>query len=87
MMISGGHAMNHRWLLSSGVLLVLLLGSHLSDRAQDVPSQTPQDPSKNSAAEHARHAFALGVMRTINTAEAVDQMTYGHYSDWQLLFE
>ncbi len=58
----------------SAALLVLILGTSPSQFAQGRPNQ--QD-----------HALALGLLRTINTAEATDFAEGGSYVSWDTLRE
>ncbi len=67
----------HRVILSS-VLLVLFLGVQTPQFAQD----TSTGPAN---ADQARRRVALGLLRTINTAEVVELQNYGSYASWQTL--
>src|SRR6266852_2398888 len=67
----------HQVILSTG-LLVLFLGVLTSQNAQDVPTGAEKS-------DRLRHQFAVSLLRTINTAEAVDQTKFGSYSSWQIL--
>jgi hypothetical protein len=58
----------------SAVLLVLILGTSTSQFAQERPDQ--QD-----------HTLALGLLRTINGAEAADFAERGSYVSWDTLRE
>jgi hypothetical protein len=69
----------HRGILSS-VLLVLFLGVQTPQFAQD----TPTGPAN---ADQARRRVALGLLRTINTAEVMELNNYGSYASWQNLLE
>jgi hypothetical protein len=69
--------MKKRLVILNAVLLVLFLGVVKSQNAQDVPT------SEN--ADQLRRMLAISLLRQINTAEAVDQSTYGSYSSWQPL--
>jgi hypothetical protein len=70
--------MKKRWTILSAVLLILFQGFLPSQYAQDIPT----DAGK---ADQLRHQFAVSLLRTLNTAEAVEQSTYGSYSPWQTL--
>jgi hypothetical protein len=67
----------HRILLST-VLLVLALGVLTPQFAQDA-SPGPERPDPK------RRSIMLGLVRTINTAEVVEQTTYGSFASWQTL--
>ncbi len=58
----------------SAALLVLILGTSPSQFAQERPNE--QD-----------HTLALGLLRTINTAEAADFAEGGSYVSWDILRE
>ena len=70
--------MKKNQVILSTVLLVLFLGVLTSQSAQDVPSSAEKS-------DRLRHQFAVSLLRTINTAEAVEHSTYGSYSPWQTL--
>lgn len=70
---------NHRILLITG-LLILALGSVASQFAQDT-SSGPRKPDPE------RRALLIGLVRTINTAEAVERGKYGSYGSWRTLLE
>jgi hypothetical protein len=73
-----GEPMKKRWVIPNAVLLMLFLGVLTSQNAQDVSTGAEKtDPL--------RHQLAIALLRTINTAEVVDQSTYGFYSSWQTL--
>jgi hypothetical protein len=60
------------------VLLVFLLGVPTPQFAQDTstgPTQSDQE----------RLHVAIGLVRTINTAEVVERSTYGSFASWQTL--
>jgi hypothetical protein len=59
-------------------LLVLLPGVLSSQFAQNVPTSFGN-------ADEPRKAAALGLIRTINTAEVVEATTYGSFAPWQTL--
>ena len=59
------------------LLLVLFIGVTAS-QSQDVPT-TSEKPDR------LRHQLAITLLRTINTAEVVEQTTYGSYSPWPTL--
>lgn len=67
----------HQVILST-VSLVLLLGVLTPQFAQD----TSTGPAN---ADQAGHRVAIGLLRTINTAEVVEHTTYGSYASWQTL--
>jgi hypothetical protein len=60
------------------MLLVLFFGVLTPQFAQD----TLTNPSKPDLVRRAR---SVGLLRTINTAEAVDHSKFGSYSSWQTL--
>jgi len=62
----------------STVLLVLFLGVLTSQNAQDAPVGAEKS-------DRLRHQFAVTLLRTLNTAEAVEHSTYGLYAPWQTL--
>jgi hypothetical protein len=68
--------MKERWMILTAVLLMLFLGITCSQNAQEAPAQ----PDKL-----ARQGTAVGLLRTINTAEIVDLSTYGSFSSWEIL--
>ena len=70
--------MNKRLLILSAVLLVFLLGVQTPQFAQD----TSTGPTKS---DQERHSVAIGLLRTINTAEVGELSTYGAYSSWPTL--
>jgi hypothetical protein len=67
----------HRVILST-VLLVLFLGLLTSQFAQDTPTR----PEKT---DQARRQVAIGLLRTINTAEVTHHATNGPFVIWQTL--
>ena len=70
--------MNKCLLILSAVLLVFLLGAQTPQLAQD----TSTGPRKS---DQERHSVAIGLLRTINTAEVGELSTYGAYSSWPTL--
>jgi hypothetical protein len=68
--------MSH-WLTRTFISCLLSLGM--------LSSQLPQNPASTGKAEVDRHERAVGLLRTINTAEASDFATYGAYGSWQTL--
>jgi hypothetical protein len=64
----------------STVLLALALGTPASQFAQDASTGTEKSDQQSRD-----RALALGFVRTISTAEAVDFSTYGSYASWQTL--
>lgn len=71
--------MKKRWVILNAVLLMLIPGVLTSQYAQDVPGTGAEK------SDPLRHQVAIALLRTINTAEVVDQSTYGSYSSWQTL--
>lgn len=65
--------MNNRWVIPTALILWLFLGASTTQNAQDV--RTGAETS-----DRPRHEFALGLLRTINTAEAVEHSKYGAYA-------
>jgi hypothetical protein len=64
--------------ISSLLLLALFLAVLTPQFAQDVVTNPPSpDPE--------RRAFAVSLLRTINTAEVVEVSTYGSYASWETL--
>ena len=70
--------MKKRCVTLSTVLFVLFLGVLTPEFAQD----TPADHSK---ADQARRMIAIGLLRTINTAEVVYHTKNGSFVIWQTL--
>lgn len=70
--------MNKRLLILSAVLLVFLVGAQTPQLAQDAS----KGPTKS---DQERHSVAIGLLRTINTAEVGELSTYGAYSSWPTL--
>ena len=70
--------MNKRLVILSTVLLVFLLGVQTPQFAQD----TSTGPTKS---DQERHGVAIGLLRTINTAEVGELSKYGAYSSWPTL--
>jgi len=70
--------MNKRLLILSALLFVILLGV--------ATPQFPQDTSTGPAkSDQERHSVAIGLLRTINTAEVGELSKYGVYSSWPTL--
>lgn len=67
----------HRVILST-VLLVLFLGVLTPQFAQD-PTSGPEKPNLE------RRSHAIGLLRTINTAEVGELSNFGSYASWQAL--
>jgi hypothetical protein len=70
--------MTKRLVILNVILLMLFPGVLTSQYAQDVPP----GPEKS---DRLRQQLAISLLRTINTAEVVDQSTYGSYSSWRTL--
>jgi hypothetical protein len=70
--------MNKRLPILSAVLLVSLLAVQTPQFAQD----TSTGPAKS---DQERHSVAIGLLRTINTAEVGELSKYGAYSSWPTL--
>jgi hypothetical protein len=70
--------MTQRLLIFSIVLLVFLLGVQAPQFAQD----TSTGPAKS---DQDRQRVAIGLLRTINTAEVGELSKYGTYSSWPTL--
>jgi hypothetical protein len=64
--------------ISSVLLLALFLGVLTPQFAQDTLTNPPRPDLE-------RRAFAVGLLRTINTAEVVELYKYGSYASWQTL--
>ncbi len=64
--------------ISSVLLLGLFLGVLTPQFAQDVVTNPPSPHPE-------RHAFAVSLLRTINTAEVVELYKYGSYASWETL--
>src|SRR5579863_325710 len=64
--------------LLTTVLLVLMFGVLVPQFAQNAPTG-PGNPDRE------RRATAIGLMRTINTAEVTEVTTYGSFAAWQTL--
>jgi hypothetical protein len=64
--------------LFSALVLVLTLGFLTPQFAQDAPNSPPTP-------DQARHALAIGFLRTINTTEVVEHTTYGAFASWETL--
>src|SRR5260370_24330474 len=72
--------MKKRWITLNAVLLTFFAGVLTFQNAQDVPPGAEKS-------ERLRHQFVMSLLRTINTAEGVDQTKYGSYSSWQTLLQ
>jgi hypothetical protein len=70
--------MNKRLVILRTVLLVCLLGVQTRQFAQD----TSAGPAKS---DQERHRVAIGLLRTINTAEVGELSKNGAYSTWSTL--
>lgn len=70
--------MKKSWFLVTAILLMMLPRVMNSQNAQDVSYD-----AGNS--DRPRRELAIALLTTINTAEVVDQSTYGSYSSWQTL--
>lgn len=70
--------MKKRQVILSAVSLILVLGVLTPQFAQD----TSTGPTN---ADQARRRVAIGLLRTINTAEVDDLSNYGSYASWQTL--
>ena len=68
-----GTGMKKHQVILSTVSLVLLLGVLTPQFAQDTST-------RRANADQARHWEAIGLLRTINTAEVVEHTTYGSYA-------
>ena len=66
--------MKKRWVILNAALLMLFPGVLTSH--QNVPTGAEKS-------DRQRHQFAVSLLRTINTAEAVDKTKFGSYSSWQ----
>src|SRR5260370_40636569 len=64
--------------ISSVLLLGLFLGVLTPQFAQDVVTNPPSPHPE-------RHAFAVSLLRTINTAEVVELYKYDSYPSWETL--
>jgi hypothetical protein len=65
-------------IILNAVLLILAVGTLASQSAQDA-STGPEKPNL------ARRSSMVGLIRAINTAEVVEQSTYGSFASWQTL--
>ena len=70
--------MKKHWVILSAVLVVLFLGVLTPQFAQD----TSTGPAN---ADQGRRRVALGLLRSINTAEVGEVINYGSYASWQTL--
>jgi hypothetical protein len=64
--------------ISSVLLLALFLGVLTPQFAQDTPTNPPRPDLE-------RRVHALGLLRTISTAEVGELLKYGSYGSWQTL--
>src|SRR5271167_568441 len=67
----------HRVILSTA-LLVLLVGVLTPQFAQNAPTDSEKPDQK-------KHQQAVGLLRTVNTAEVVEFTNYGSFASWQTL--
>ena len=74
----GQSTMKKHPVISSVVLLVLFLGVLTPQFAQDTLNNPPKP-------DLIRRVRALGLLRTINTAEVTELYKYGSYAPWQSL--
>jgi len=65
-----------------GGILVSALVALLSIQTQQFAQDSPKDPA---SADHARRAMAIGLLRTINTAEVSYRQMNGSFATWQTL--
>jgi hypothetical protein len=65
-----------------GGILVSALVALLSIQTQQFAQDSPKDPA---SADHARRAMAIGLLRTINTAEVSYRQKNGSFATWQTL--
>jgi len=72
--------MNKCLVILRTVLLVFLVGVPTPQFAQD----TSTGPTKS---DQERHSVAIGLLRTINTAEVGELSKYGAYSSWPTLLD
>ena len=70
--------MKKRWFIPTIILLSLFLGIGAARNAQDVPKDEDR-------VQHLRRYLAISLLRQINTAEVVEQSTYGSFASWQTL--
>ncbi len=63
-----------------GVLAILLLGVSTPRHVQS--ALAPSDD-----AENARHSLAIGLLRSINTAELDSKLKHGKYATWETLVD
>jgi hypothetical protein len=70
--------MKKHWVILSTVLVVLFLGVLTPQFAQDTFTNPPRPDLE-------RRGHALGLLRTINTAEVGELSNYGSYASWQTL--
>jgi hypothetical protein len=69
-------AMKKYLVILSTVSLVLLIGVFTPHFAQNAPTDSDKSDQK-------RHQQAVGLLRTINTAEVVEFTNYGSYASWE----
>jgi hypothetical protein len=77
-MEKGKPAMKKRPIILTTVLLVLAFGALTPQFAQDTLTNSPKPDVE-------RRVHALGLVRTINTAEVGELYKYGSYASWQTL--
>jgi hypothetical protein len=70
--------MNKRLVILRTVSLAILLGVQTPQFAQDSGTGTAKPDQE-------RHSVAVGLLRTINTAEVGELSDYGAYSSWPTL--
>jgi hypothetical protein len=68
--------MRNKGISLAAVLLILALATSLR-------SQNP--PAKSSGVDHANRSLAIGLLRTINTAEVTYKFEHGTYATWETL--
>ena len=71
--------MNKRLVILRTALLVFLLGVQTPQFAQDTSTGPPKPDEE-------RLRVALGLVRTINTAELKERYAYGSFASWQTIF-
>ncbi len=72
--------MKKRRVLLNATLLMLFLGLVMPQNAQDVPTSAERS-------NQPRRMVAINVLRTINTAEFLEQSTHGSFASWETLLE
>jgi hypothetical protein len=70
--------MKKHWVILLAILVVAFLGILTPQFAQDTFTNPPRPDLE-------RRAHALGLLRTINTAEVGELSNYGSYASWQTL--